>query len=319
MEFINLMPPLHAPEFSRASAVIRKENSHFQVDEILGVDLAGEGEHLYVHVRKNGQNTAWVKEQLAASLKISPRDIGHSGLKDRHAVTRQWLSIYTPKADLSLDSVNIEGVEILETKRHLKKLKPGAHESNRFQILLSSFTTDTSKIEAILEQVRERGFPNYFGSQRFGREGNNLTEGWRLIANRRLNRHKKKSIYLSSLRSFLFNKVLLTRIERQQASESEAEGESFDSTGPLWGRGRLKLEVEQTQFEQQVLAPWAPLCNALEFSGLSQERRELFVVPTQFDWQWKADDQLELSFNLPPGSYATALLAEIASIIDANH
>lgn len=311
----------------QATAKIRQQNDYFQVDEQLGFELAGEGEHLYVHIRKDGQNTAWVKDQLALQLKLNPRDIGHAGLKDRYAVTTQWLSIYAPKTQPAVQNIQIDAVQVLQTTRHRQKLKPGMHAGNQFKIRLTEFTGCQEKTDQILNQIKQNGFPNYFGHQRFGRDGANLPKGWQLLQQRKLNRHKKKSIYLSALRSFLFNRVLDAYIGAEIGAEQVAgelkEGDSMRGmSGPLWGRGRLNLPKQQAAFEQSVLEPWLSLCDALEYSGLQQERRELLVVPESLQWVWlesAGNSQLELSFQLPPGSYATSLLNELAQIVDVPH
>lgn len=297
----------HLPHIARCTGRIRAENTDFQVDEILGFEPQGEGEHLYLHIRKTGQNTHWVKELLARKLGVKPQDIGHSGLKDRHAVTTQWLSIYAPGNEPDLSDIDIEGVEILRCLRHTNKLRPGMHQYNRFGILVSGIT-EAGDTELLLEKIDSHGFPNYFGEQRFGHDGNNLAVGWSLLQKRKLRQHKKKSIYLSALRSFVFNQLLTARIEAAPDDVS-----AFDMTGPLWGRGRLDVGSEQKEFELQALKPWQPLCEALEFSGLNQERRALFQSAYELTWEWPQKDMLKLDFCLPPGSYATALLHEVVS------
>lgn len=321
MEFPLEQSRLYSDTEPNATATIRQQNDFFQVDEILGFDLAGEGEHLYLHIRKSGQNTNWVKQQLAEKLGMQVRDIGHAGLKDRHAVTTQWLSLYTPKAEPELEALNIEGVELLGWKRHKQKLKPGLHQGNQFKVRLSDFQGDDSKTENILESVRQFGFPNYFGLQRFGHGGGNLSSGWQLLQRRRLGRHKKKSIYLSSLRSFLFNQVLDTQIRHlKDSAEHPAEKLSdwLDISGPLWGRGNPIVDRTQAEAERQALKPWHALCDALEFSGLQQERRPLFIQPVNLTWSWPEPDQLDICFGLPSGAYATSLLNELARVSDAS-
>lgn len=315
---------MHADSTAISSANIRQKNAYFQVDEVLGFEPAGEGEHLFVHVRKDGQNSIWVKEQIAQQLGISPRDIGHAGLKDRHALTTQWLSIYAPKTEPALEQVQIEGVEILQSSRHRQKLKPGMHAGNLFAIRLTELQAQREAIDKILNRIKALGFPNYFGEQRFGRDGSNLPKGWQLLKSRRLSKHKKKSIYLSSLRSFLFNRVLDARLalvsmnseDQQVLDGTGADSAGAESTGPLWGRGRLSVDQQQAEFEQQTLAPWSELCEALEFSGLNQERRNLYVIPQHLQWNWLDDAELEIRFQLPPGAYATSLLRELAEIVD---
>ncbi|MFX4228173.1 MAG: tRNA pseudouridine(13) synthase TruD [Porticoccaceae bacterium] len=293
------------PDVPRPRGLVRAENSHFQVDEILGFDPSGEGEHLYLQIRKNGQNTVWVKQQLARQLGVEPLDIGHSGLKDRHAVTTQWLSIYAPSAEYDPVEIDIEGVEVLQSCRHTHKLRPGTHRANRFRILVTEIVQPQG-LDNLLEQIAVQGFPNYFGEQRFGHDGNNLKHGWELLQKRKLKHHKNKSIYLSALRSFLFNKALSARIALDPERTS-----SFDFTGPLWGRGRSVVNGPQNEFEQSVLEPWRSLCEALEFSGLNQERRQVFQSAGDLVWSWPQNDQLLLDFSLPPGSFATALLYEL--------
>jgi len=300
------------PKVARCQGRIRSENTDFQVDEILGFEPQGEGEHVYLHIRKTGQNTVWVKEQLARKLGVKPQDIGHSGLKDRHAVTTQWLSIYSPVVEPDLSGLDIDGVEVLKNLRHPNKLRPGMHQFNRFRILVSE-VINAGDTEHLMKQIGSHGFPNYFGEQRFGHDGNNLHVGWSLLQNRKLRQHKKKSIYLSALRSFLFNQVLTQRIET-----CSDESTAFDQTGPLWGRGRQNVVPEQKEFELQALKPWQSLYVALEFSGLNQKRRDLYQRPHELTWRWLDQDKLLLDFCLPPGSYATSLLHEIVNWYETN-
>jgi len=167
-------------------------------------------------------------------------------------------------------------------------------------------------VERALSGITENGFPNYFGPQRFGHNGQNLVKGWQLLSRRRLSGHAKKGIYLSALRSFLFNQILAQRIDNNTLSESE------DECGPLWGRGRASVSEQQQIEEANCLLAWKPLSDALEYSGLRQERRKLLCEVTQLKWCWQGDDQLQLTFELPPGSYATSLLAELAVIVDGS-
>lgn len=325
MEFPFSQTRLYFGENPGSKAQIRQQNRFFQVDEVLELDLSGEGEHLYLQIRKEGQNTDWVKQQLAKQLGISSRDIGHAGLKDRHAITSQWLSLHLPDKDPELKELRIEGVEILQQQRHRQKLKPGMHRGNQFRLKLTNVQADHEVIDATLKQIGQIGFPNYFGAQRFGHQGGNLPKAWQLLERRRLKEHKKKSIYLSALRAFLFNRVLdarITEIKDLFGKESVAGNQTITGLnaldGPMWGRGRLNIDPQQAEFEQAVLEPWQTLCQALEYTGLKQERRPLLVVPTELEWSWVETDQLDLTFQLPAGSFATSLLDELAEITDAR-
>ena len=312
LDFSLRYPRMVLTEDLIGTARFRCEPADFIVDEVLGFHPSGEGEHVYLHIRKTGQNTRWVIDELSRQWGIERSLFGHCGLKDRHAITTQWLSVQSPVETPSIDVLDIPGVEVIATSRHEKKLRPGSHEGNQFRLILRDITTDKQHIERALAAMAKTGFPNYFGSQRFGQNGQNLAKGWHLLSKRRLSGHKKKGIYLSALRSFVFNQVLAQRIDQRSVERAE------DDCGPLWGRGRARISADQQSEEVELLRPWATLCDALEFSGLNQERRPLMCTPAHLSWEWPQQDQLQLSFTLPPGSYATALLTELAELEDGS-
>ncbi|MCV6605617.1 MAG: tRNA pseudouridine(13) synthase TruD [Porticoccaceae bacterium] len=301
-------------------ALFRTEPEDFVVDESLGFEPSGEGEHLLLQLRKRNQNTRWLAQQLAAIAELRPLDVGYCGLKDRRAVTSQWFSLYLPQKELDLNRVSaIEGVELLASARHPRKLRPGAHSSNHFQIRLRQCSEDSDKLYQRLDQIAANGVPNYFGEQRFGRSGNNLGEFQRRFVGlsgdvRASNRKRGRraggdgGIILSAGRSYLFNRVLGKRVE--QGSWCSPLPDEQCPQGPLWGRGRSSAPQVVCALEQEILATLPGWGDALEHSGLSQERRPLQLIPEQLQWQFDGSD-LWLSFTLLPGSYATALLREL--------
>ena len=302
-------------------ACMRSTLQDFQVDEILGFEPDGEGEHIFLQIEKRGQNTLWVKEQVARNLGLELSAIGHAGMKDRHAICCQWLSVHMPAETPNLLTLDIEGVEVLRVARHPKKLRPGNHKGNKFKIRLTDVMPQqadgVAQVEAVLTAIRKEGFPNYFGDQRFGHQGGNLTTGWALLQKRKLQRHRKKSIYLSALRSWLFNRFLdQCLLDWPQGLESSETDESWERSGPLWGRGRPQAVESQREYEYQALKPWQEVCNSLEYSGLQQARRHLLEVPENLVWSWIDSKTLELEFSLGSGAYATSLLREFAEVRD---
>lgn len=318
-----------------ATALFRTELEDFQVYEELGFPFSGEGEHLCLHIEKRGKNTHWVVQLLAQFYGVDEVAIGYCGLKDRRAVTRQWFSVHLPNTG----EVNLPELpaapeyRVLFSVRHYKKLRRGIHEANRFVIRLRQLQGDQEEIESRLQQVVEQGVPNYFGEQRFGINGGNLLEADRLLeeqygSNRQRGRRKQSSskggspkggLYLSAARSYLFNLVLAERI-RQGCWVSPLEGEE-KPTGPLWGRGRSGEPAAVREIEEAVLSPWQDWMNSMEFSGLKQERRPLVLHPEGLNWQWFTPEEdgegsadLELSFSLPSGSYATSVLRELTQL-----
>ena len=308
------------------SGVFRQQAEDFYVDEVLGFDLSGQGEHICILLEKRGQNTHWVAAQLAEYAGISERDVGYCGRKDRHAVTRQWFSLYDPeRKNIAWSDFCLEGVNILKRTRHIKKLRPGMHQQNHFVIRLRNVTcadsdlllNEAQKQSSLIRinTILAKGVPNYFGPQRFGREGSNLLLANAWLVEGKAPPRKQKSMVLSAARAYLFNLVLAARVRQQIWCESIPGDVLNDdrSTGPLWGRGRLTTKDQALACEQQALSGYDEWCHPMEHRGLQQERRNLLLLPSGARCEWQGHD-LVLSFNLPAGTFATSVLAEIAHL-----
>lgn len=312
-------PPAYPP--TGASATLKQFNEDFVVTELPLQPPSGAGEHLWLEVEKNGANTAFVAQQLAAAAGVKDWDVGYAGLKDRYALTRQGFSLYFPKGEApDLTQLQHPEFRVLSQSRHLKKLRPGDLQGNRFRIVLRDVMGDRGAIEANLQAVAAQGVPNYFGPQRFGFEGGNVEQGRAMLAREiRVRNPKKKGLYLSAVRSFVFNEVLALRIQQRLWGQT-LPGDMLDAaglpTGPLWGRGRVTSTDRAQALEHAVAERHASLCDGLEHAGLEQERRSLVARPADLAWEWPQADQLVLSFFLPAGTYATSVLAEILRAVE---
>jgi tRNA pseudouridine13 synthase len=301
---------------SGASATLKGLNEDFIVTELPLQPPSGAGEHIWLDIEKNGANTGFVAQQLAEAAGVQEWDVGYAGLKDRYAITRQWFSIYLPKGETpDLTQLQHPEFKVLSQSRHVKKLRPGDLQGNRFRIVLRDVTGDRDAIEANLQAVASQGVPNYFGAQRFGFEGGNVEQGRAMLAREvRVRNPKKKGIYLSAVRSFVFNEVLALRIQRGlwgQTLAGDVLDEAGRPTGPLWGRGRVSTTDEAQALENGVAERHTTLCDGMEHAGLDQERRALVASPVDMSWEWPQAHQLVLSFSLPAGNYATSVLNEI--------
>ncbi len=331
------------------TATLRAAPEDFVVEEQMPYTLAGAGEHLWVKLRKRGYNTEQVAKQLARSAGVTRREVGYAGMKDRHAVSVQWFSLHlAARPDPDWDSLP-EGMTVLESTRHSRKLKTGALAGNRFNIVLRD-CSDGSLIhyrDAVLrrsEAIRTQGVPNYFGEQRFGHGGGNVAAARAMFAGSGNVRDRKQGgIYLSAARSLIFNEVLARRVSAgswDQALDGDAmmlngsrsffvpEGvddiirrrlaeADIHPSGPLWGRGNLPTNAAVRELETTVASAHTDLVRGLEAAGLEQERRALRVIPQEFSTQWLDATALSLTFVLPPGSYATMLVRELADYRDA--
>lgn len=299
-----------------ATAIFRALPEDFQVDEDLGYSPSGSGEHVFLHVYKRGENTAWVAEKIAELAGVNVMDVGYCGRKDRHAVTAQWFSVYLPKApepDWTL--LNSESIQLLSVSRHQHKLRRGEHQQNSFVIRLRNVQTDSRELlQQKIESIFAHGVPNYFGEQRFGIGGNNLNEADAiLVGGKRYRDKQKRGLMLSAARSYLFNQVLAARVLSNNWTSLLDGDVSSQPSGPLWGRGRPLVSSVLLELEQGALLPWAAWCDGLEHAGLSQERRSLQLIPRNAAYKWINDD-LVVQFSLDAGEFATAILREVAEL-----
>ena len=323
------------------SALIRSCNEDFQVVEQLGFEPEGEGEHLFLYIRKNGENTDWVARQLARFCQLSPRDVGYAGKKDRHAITEQWFSVaLSPQRKLNWNLFGGDTIEVLKTVRHPRKLRLGALQVNRFGLRLRD-VSHPEELAARIEKIRS-GVPNYFGEQRFGQDGGNLQKGVELIRGERKERQRnKKGMYISAVRSWCFNHLLSQRIAEGHwdqllagdalmlsGSKSCFLAEDVDAatqqrlalgdvnlTGAMWGRGEPLNVGASRQWEKDQLAPWEEILERLEHLGLRQERRALRLQPVALEVKAESENQWWLEFELPSGAFATSILRELTQVI----
>jgi tRNA pseudouridine13 synthase len=335
-------------------ASLKSERSDFIVDEVLDIDMEGEGEHLYLHLQKSGMNTDELAQLIEKAYKVGSKDVGLAGMKDRHAITSQWFSVTSPETVEVLEAVLADfntpekEVLILESIRHSRKLRHGAHKGNRFVITLRDVTpVDFQSKEALaeslaarIESIAQSGFPNYIGPQRFGFGGQNLVRArqWFKQPKKRTSR-QQRSLWLSAARSAVFNAVCAKRVEAgnwqsllpgeppmldgtrsffETAAENSIEElnarlEAFDihPSAPWWGRGRTPTSGECADFEAAILSDFADVCAGLEKAGLSQERRAIRAMAGDLTHRWLDESTLQLSFHLSPGLFATTLLSEL--------
>ncbi len=326
-------------------ATLRAAPEDFVVEEQMPYTLAAAGEHLWVKLRKRGYNSEQVAKQLARSAGVTRREVGYAGMKDRHAITVQWFSLHLAgRVDPDWSSLP-DGMSVIESTRHSRKLKTGALAGNRFDIVLRDCQGERDALLHRGDEIRMRGVPNYFGEQRFGHGGGNVDAARAMFSGDAIPRDRKQAgIYLSAARSLIFNEVLARRVTAgnwDQALAGDAMvlngsrsffvPEAIDDTirrrldegdihpsGPLWGRGELPTTFGVRALEQSVATGHADLARGLESAGLEQERRALRVLPREFNAEWQDAATCRLTFVLPPGSYATMVLRELADYRDAS-
>ncbi|EWH08668.1 tRNA pseudouridine synthase D [Catenovulum agarivorans DS-2] len=330
----------------QAKGSIRNNNADFFVEEVMHFDLDGQGEHLWLWIEKDGQNTQYVAKQLAKIFGIAARLVSTSGMKDRHAITRQWFCLPWPiKKDIPV--IQVPGAKVLEQRRHGKKLKIGTHKTNRFKIRvrLSDYVED--ELETRLQKIKALGVANYFGEQRFGKYGDNVEQACKMFSGEINVRDRKlKGLYLSAARSELFNQILNHRIEHNLFKpingdafvlngshsyfvESQIQPQTLDRfaqgdillSGAMFGDGEPIVQGEAADIENNVLSQYPQLTDGLIAENLKQDRRALQLPIEQLSWTFEQQDTdayLSLNFLLPAGCFATSVLREIVQYEDES-
>jgi len=332
--------------------LLRVQQSDFKVFEQLPFLPCGEGEHLFIHIRKTGANTLFVARELAKYFKVKEQLVSYAGLKDRFAVTEQWFGIHVPgKQEYDLTDLMIEGVEVLSYKRHNKKLRTGALTGNRFELILRNVTEIKTLYER-WKKIIEQGVPNYFGEQRFGIDGGNIEHALALFSGTKVKDKKKRGMYLSAARSCIFNDIINTRIEKNIFSTLQVGDvlmlsgtqsvflleeiddiikqrlieKDVDVTAAMWGAGELMTRDEPQIFEQEIADHHVNFSQGLPRFGLKQERRRIRLVIEDADIEILSEENLEndalpavkVSFTLAAGSYATTVLRELIDYKDCT-
>jgi tRNA pseudouridine13 synthase len=322
------------------SGALRVELSDFDVEEQLGFAPDNGEAHRLLLVEKAGANTVFVARALAVRAGRPVGDVGFAGQKDRRAVARQWFSVPATRDTASFVGYRGEGFRVLAEHAHSRKLRRGTLAGNRFHIRVRGLQGDAHAIGARIAEVVATGVPNYYGGQRFGREGANIGRVRAWLASGRLPRNREPRAYLlSSARSLAFNAVLAARVASgswnrllpgevvnlagsrsvfttdhpdEGLQRRLAQGD-VSPTGPLCGAGGVLPGGEAARVESAALAPVAPVPALLAAVGMRGERRALVLRPRDFRHRLEGDT-LHLQFELPRGAFATSVLREIVDV-----
>ena len=233
-------------------------------------------------------------------------------------------------------------MQVLKSFRHNRKLQRGALKSNSFKIKLRDLSDTQDETFELLTQrcevIAQNGIANYFGEQRFGRNGNNLDQAIKLFQNPRYKMSKhKRGLYLSAARSWMFNHILSERIKQgvwdtrlvgdvfmldgksacfkddgdNQIEQRLSAGE-IHPTAILWGEGDIMVTANAAELEAQVINQFPVYRDGLISARLQAQRRACRLMVKNMKC-YRENDNFVVSFSLSSGSYATMVLAEIFS------
>jgi len=333
-------PPLVTAALAGVGGRIKAEPEDFEVEEIPAYAPSGQGDFLYLWIEKRDMGAEYFLRQVARRLDIAVGEVGSAGLKDRRAVTRQMISV-PATVQGRLAALEGDGIRVLNTNRHTNKLRPGHLHGNRFRVLIRDARNDPAALDAILDPLRHQGLPNFYGPQRFGKDGESLLLGMALLRGEKTGRPVRspflRKLVLSAAQSGLFNHYLARRLENGLlrtvllgdvmakvpaggmfvAADVACEQERFDrretvTAGPIFGRKTFAAGHDAAQREAETQAAFG--LSVASFGGFGKlvqgTRRHNLVYVDDLSAMWEPAG-LRLTFTLPAGSYATVLLREI--------
>jgi tRNA pseudouridine13 synthase len=324
---------------------LRTHDEDFVVDEELPYAASGAGDHVFVRFEKRGLNTAQAVTAIARALRVRDRDIGVAGQKDRHAITRQWISLPPPIAPEAVTALALPDLQILEAIRHNHKLRTGHVRANRFLLIVREVGDDAEpRARAILDRLAlPPGAPNFYGEQRFGKYGDNAEKGRELLrgelpeAQQRRTDRKLDRFFISALQSELFNAWLVARMHdglyaRVLAGDvlHKVGGGMFTSedaavdeprlgagelvvTGPMFGVKMRAAAGDAAAREAAILdgAGLAPDAFARVAQIAEGTRRDASIAVKEVTVRTVSPGVLEIAFALPAGAYATSVMREV--------
>lgn len=324
------------------TARFKSSPEDFVVDEIDAYPATGDGPHTLVRFKKRGLTTDVALARLAAALGVDKRACGHAGLKDKEAVTTQRISLpeVAPEAALAL---RWDDLEVLEAARHRNKLKPGHLHGNRFDIVLRE-VSDVPTTLAALATIGREGFPNAFGPQRFGRDGDNADRALAFVRgeDRGPRDSRDRRMLFSALQSRWFNRLLSARVadgsyrvpalgdllkkhdtggmflcEDVETDRARAARGELSPTGPMFGSEMTCPGGEVLARELAVLAE-----DGLDLERLRPHRalgegtrRVLRIMPSELVAEDEGEGVVRVRMTLPKGAYATTALAAAVSLL----
>ncbi len=333
--------PFVTAELPGSGGRVKASPDDFRVDEIPAYLPQGTGPHLWLRVEKRNRTTRDVVRSLARALGIPEREVGHAGMKDRAAVTTQWLSLAVAR-DPEPGSLEGDGYRVLESSRHQNKLRTGHLRGNRFAIVVRG--GEIERARACAEALGARGLPNFFGAQRFGVEGKNADLGRSLLLGRTDDPEARRAardrflrrLVLSAWQSRVFNAWLAERLadglfakallgdvmkkldsggiffcEDPAVDAPRMAAFEISPAGPMFGHKLKPAAGEALAREQRLLAAeGVTTADLARGGGETEGTRRAGRIPISVELT-AVDDGYRASFELPKGSYATVVMQEL--------
>jgi tRNA pseudouridine13 synthase len=332
---------------------IKSRFDDFVVSEIPAYAPSGEGEHVFVEITKTDVTTLDAVRAVSRALGCDPREAGFAGMKDRRGVTTQTISLHAPRGTPSTAlaerarGLALDGIAVVSAMPHGNKLKPGHLAGNRFAVTVRDVPADAvGEAETVLRRLAGEGVPNAFGTQRFGRDGDNVPRAlaWLRGDAPGPREPRVQRLLWSAVQSAVFNAVLAQRVEDGTwsaalagdllklrssgglflctdvaADSPRATVGEVSPTGPIPGADMRSPEGVPGELERRITT--SILGEGFDFGRTqrlgSGSRRPLRTWVQDLRWEVEVQSDghraacFRVYFVLPKGSYATTVLAAV--------
>ncbi|MFC2143894.1 tRNA pseudouridine(13) synthase TruD [Candidatus Aenigmatarchaeota archaeon] len=354
-DYITDLPHI-TPDLKGTGGKIREKNEYFQVEEIPLYEPSGSGNHLYVNVTREGITTRDLQERFAEVFNVKPDKVGCAGMKDKNAKVTQTFSVEVGKTEEDMMDDFLEEtmekiaqalpVTVNWVRMHNNKLRVGHLIGNRFTIRITGLQMEPivalERARVIADKIRVIGLPNFYGPQRFGFRGENVSKGLDIILNKyRLDDKWLRRLLVSSYQSYLCNRYLAKRIEKgffgkilkgDIAKKHETGGlfevqdpiieqpryerNEISFTAPIYGSDMKPVTGEAADLEAEVLRDAGMTMDQLNKAGANGTRRPGRIFPKDINIGKDPDypESLTVTFTLPKGGFATTFLREIMKV-----
>lgn len=326
---------------SGSGGVLRADARDFCVDEILPYAASGKGEHAFIHIRKVGLTTPEAIEALSRASGIPRNLFGCAGFKDKHAIATQYLSVQVPIKQTLPDfgGAESEQLSVLSVQRHENKLRRGHQRGNRFAVTIREVPTGGfERAAGSLSQLKQKGVPNFFGAQRFGREGDNVARALEMLRGERPFPRNRRiaDLLCSSVQSEIFNDVLRIRmnggyfdkallgdvmqkhdtgglfdVDDVKDAQARMDANLISPTGPIHGKKTRAAHGVPAEMEMAALTKLGLGAEKAARLGEGTRRKLRYPLDPSASVTNLEENAYRVEVTLPSGSYVTVLLAEL--------
>jgi tRNA pseudouridine13 synthase len=241
---------------------LKYQPEDFRVEELPTVGPAQSGRYRYYRLLKRNVGTMEAVGAICRRWNLAGRQVSYAGLKDRHAVSTQYITI----ANGPLKSIQDKNFQLEPLGQLAHAYGPAHFRGNRFELVLRDLSSAAlRRVLAELRAVPEAGLPNYFDDQRFG----SVPSSRELIAHAWLLGSYERALWLA-----------LAEPTESDRSRAKAQKRLLRASWGKWPEAKARLERSSTRSIVTYLVDH-PVDHRGAFARIRRELRALYFSAFQ--------------------------------------